>query len=59
MSENRDMAHPTQLAEEIMKLVGDADDSTARAALEMAGILLRHRREAEIDFVNDSFAPRP
>ena len=43
MSENRDRAHPSQLAEEIVKLVGDADDSTARAAIEIAQILLRHR----------------
>jgi hypothetical protein len=54
VSENRDRAHPVQLAEEIMKLVGDADDSTANAALEIARVLLYHRKQAEIEFVSES-----
>lgn len=41
---------PIELAEEIVKVVGDADDNTAHSALEIAAILLRHRKSAEIDF---------
>jgi hypothetical protein len=49
-SESRDRATPTQLAEEVLKVVGDADDGTARTALEIARLLLLHRGDAEIEF---------
>lgn len=45
---------PVQLAEEIVKLVGDADSSTAQTALAIARLLLIHREESAIDFANDS-----
>jgi hypothetical protein len=48
--ENRDRATPIQLAEEIVRLVGDADDNTAHTALQIAGLLLAHRKLAELDF---------
>ena len=41
---------PVQLAEEIVKVVGDADDCTAHSALQIAEILLKHRKQAEIEF---------
>lgn len=41
---------PIQLAEQILRLVGDADDNTARTALRIADELLQHRKRAEIDF---------
>ena len=47
---------PVQLAAEIVKVVGDADDNTARTALEIARLLLIHRKEAEIDFERDCFS---
>jgi hypothetical protein len=39
-----------QLAEEIVKIVGDADLSTAQTALAIARLLLIHREEAAIEF---------
>ena len=48
--------HPCRLAEEIVKLVGDADDCTARIALEIAEALLRHRKIAEMEFLATSSA---
>ena len=47
---SRDRATPSQLAEEVMKVVGGVDDYTARAALDITGILLTHRKMAELDF---------
>ncbi len=41
---------PVQLAEAIMRLVGDADDDTARCGLRIAAILLEHRTSARIEF---------
>lgn len=52
----RESMTPVQLAEEIVKVVGDADDNTARTALEIARLLLIHRKEAEIDFERDCFS---
>jgi hypothetical protein len=39
-----------QLAEEVMKVVGDADNNTAHTALQIARLLLLHRSDAESDF---------
>jgi hypothetical protein len=50
----RESMAPVQLAEEIVRVVGDADDSTARAALDIAGILLQHRKESEIAFLSEA-----
>ena len=44
---------PIQLAEAILKAMGDADDNTARTALEIAKLLLIHRKSAEIEFMSD------
>lgn len=46
---------PVQLAEQIVRLVGDVDDNTARVALEIAKLLLIHRKSAEIEFTSDPF----
>lgn len=48
--ENRDRATPNQLADEIVRLLGDADSSTAQTALGITRLLLLHRDEAEIEF---------
>ena len=40
---NRDGAVPQALAEEILKVLGDANDSTALAALQVARILQLHK----------------
>jgi len=45
--------NPTQLAEEVMKVVGDVDSNTAHTALEIAKLLLIHRETAARQFVND------
>lgn len=50
---NRDRAAPVQLAEEIVKVVGDADSSTALTALDIARLLIVHREEAAIKFERD------
>jgi hypothetical protein len=47
---DRDRATPIQLAEEVIKVVGDADSGTARTALEIARLLLLHREEAAQEF---------
>ena len=44
---------PTDLAKRIIKELGDADLSTAHAALEIAKVLLIHREAAARKFVND------
>lgn len=54
MTPPRDEMTPIQLAEEVMKVVGDASNDTAYAALDIAGILLKHRRMEEITFVAES-----
>jgi hypothetical protein len=51
---SRDRATPVQLAEEILKMVGDADDNTARTALDIARLLIGHRKSAEIDFLSEA-----
>jgi len=48
--EHRDRATPVQLAEEVVKVVGDADSSTALTALQIARLLILHRDDAMIDF---------
>jgi|AP3Bu8745761321_1050154.scaffolds.fasta_scaffold455695_1 hypothetical protein len=48
---SRDRATPIQLGQEILKLVSDADDNTARVALRIAELLLDHRKLAEIEFM--------
>jgi hypothetical protein len=49
--------HPCKLADEILKIVGDTDDSTARVALEIASLLLRHRQIAQAEFLNGISPP--
>jgi hypothetical protein len=46
--------HPCKLAEDVLKVIGDADDGTARIALEIAAALLRHRKIAEMEFLSES-----
>jgi len=41
---------PLQLAEEVMKTVGDADLDTALTALQIARLLLFHREESALEF---------
>ncbi len=50
MSENRDGAHPIQLAEEIIRVLDECDDSTAMTALAIARLLRLHRASAAIEF---------
>jgi|HubBroStandDraft_6_1064221.scaffolds.fasta_scaffold75983_3 hypothetical protein len=54
------MATPIQLAEEIVKVVGDADSGTALTALQIARLLILHREDAALEFerscVNDPAA---
>ena len=50
MSSSRDRATPQSLAEEVLKVVGDADSDTARTALDIASLLLGHRDRACIEF---------
>jgi hypothetical protein len=45
---------PVQLAEEIVKQIGDADRDTAVTALEIARLLVNHRERAAIDFSTSS-----
>jgi hypothetical protein len=49
---DRDLANatPTQLAEEIFKVVGDTDNNTAYFALHMARLMLSHREAAQREF---------
>jgi hypothetical protein len=47
---NRENATPTQLAEEIFKVVGDTDNNTAYFALDMARLILAHREAAQREF---------
>ena len=51
--------HPSALAELVLKTLGDADDSTARVALEIAKLLLAHRKVAEIEFLNEVSTSTP
>jgi hypothetical protein len=44
------MQAPETLAQELIKTLGDADENTAGAAMEIAQILRRHRRIAQIEF---------
>ncbi|HWZ84068.1 MAG TPA: hypothetical protein VNW47_15670 [Terriglobales bacterium] len=57
-SQHRDRAHPIQLAEEIVRIVGDASDCTASTAIQIAQLLLSHRNMELIDlqqgFIRDS-----
>jgi hypothetical protein len=46
----RESMTPVQLAEEIVRVVGDADDNTANTAIKIAELLLLHRTMAEINF---------
>ena len=46
----RESMTPVQLAEEIVKVVGDADSDTAQTALAIARLLLQHRDSAAIEF---------
>jgi ABC-type microcin C transport system duplicated ATPase subunit YejF len=41
---------PIQLAEEIIKVVGDADSGTALTALQIARLLLLHRDDSASEF---------
>lgn len=43
-------ATPTQLAEEIIRIVRDADGNTASTAIRIAELLLVHRTLAESEF---------
>ena len=52
---SRDRATPQALAEEVLKVVGDADENTAHTALKIADLLLTHRKMAEIDFHQQCF----
>lgn len=45
------MENPTQLAEQIVKALGDADSNTALSALEIAKVILLHREAAARKFV--------
>lgn len=47
---NPESRTPVQLAEEIVKIVGDFDDNTAHIALQIARLLLEHRQLAELEF---------
>jgi hypothetical protein len=47
---DRATATPTQLAEEIFKVVGDTDNNTAYFALDIARIILAHREAAQREF---------
>jgi hypothetical protein len=44
---------PTHLAEEVLKIVGDADASTALTALQIARLLILHREEAADNFQSE------
>jgi len=44
------MKTPVQLAEELVKVLGDSDDNTAGFALQIAQLLVSHRRMACLDF---------
>jgi hypothetical protein len=46
--------HPCILADKILKVVGDADSSTARVALQIASLLLAHRDVAEAEFLRNT-----
>jgi hypothetical protein len=52
MSNHRDRAEltPIQMAEEIIKVVGDADSHTAHTALQIARLLILHRDDTRIEF---------
>jgi hypothetical protein len=45
--------NPQELADQIVRTLGDADSNTAHAALEIAKLLLIHRESAARHFVND------
>jgi hypothetical protein len=47
---NRDRVTPQRLAEEVFRLVGDADYDTAQTALAIARLILQHRDCAAIEF---------
>ena len=49
---DRANATPTQLADEIFKVVSDTDSNTATTALDIAKLLLAHRELALIHFQN-------
>ncbi len=42
--------NPTDLAEQLVKTLGDADSNTAHTALKFAELLLVHRDHAQLDF---------
>jgi hypothetical protein len=45
---------PIELAQQVLRVVGDADADTAHTALEIARLLLNHRERAAIDFASGS-----
>jgi len=47
---DRENATPTQLAEEIAKVIDLADADTAFTALDIARLLIQHREGARINF---------
>jgi len=50
-------ATPIHLAEEIVKIVGDADSDTAQTAVAIARLLLLHREHCLINFERDAISP--
>ena len=44
------MQTPESLAAELIKTLGDADEDTVDAAIDIARVLLRHRRLAQLRF---------
>jgi hypothetical protein len=46
--------HPLALAEKIVKIAGDADENTARVALEIARLLLAHREAEKVKFLSET-----
>jgi hypothetical protein len=44
------MKTPGELAEDVIRLMGDADSNTAHTAMRIAELLLTHRDHAQLDF---------
>lgn len=50
MTGQRGVMNPQELANELVKTLGDADSNTAHTALKIAELLLVHRDHAQLDF---------
>jgi hypothetical protein len=53
MQKDKSQLGPIELAEEVMKVVGDAQVNTALTALRITRLLILHREDAAIDFTQD------